>query len=77
MALRGAPDVRVHGLLGWALPAEAYAFPIVLGERLMNLLYVFPGQGAVVEDAALGELFQLCHEAAAAWARLLVQAKRK
>ena len=77
VALRGAPDVRVHGLLGWALPAEAYAFPIVLGERLMNLLYVFPGQGAVVDDAALGELFQLCHEAAAAWARLLVQAKRK
>jgi Type II secretion system (T2SS), protein E, N-terminal domain len=77
VALRGGADTRVHQALGWPLPGEAYAFPIVLGDRMLNLLYVFPEVGVVVDDAALGPLYQLCHEAAAAWARLLLQAKRR
>jgi len=77
VALRGLPDVRVHGALGWPVPREAYAFPIAIGDRLLNLLYGFPEVGHEVDDGALGPLYKLCHEAAGAWARLLVQAKRR
>jgi hypothetical protein len=73
-ALRGMPDASLHQLFGAPAPGEACAYPILLRDRLVNLLYAFPAVRA--EDSQVAALSDLAQYASAAWARLLIERKR-
>jgi type IV pilus assembly protein PilB len=76
--LRGTPPeegAKVQDLL-WKLlrcdpPSDAVVCPVVLGKRVVNLLYAHMDDGSLVPEEAAEQAAALATEAAAAYARLI------
>jgi hypothetical protein len=76
--LRGTPPdegAKVQDLL-WKLlrcdpPVDAVVCPVVLGKRVVNLLYAHMDDGSLVPEEAAEQAAALAVEAAAAYARLI------
>jgi hypothetical protein len=58
-------------------PKEAIVAPIILRDRVVNLIYGHAGDGGALPDRALVQIGMLCRAAAAAYVRLIQSAKAK
>jgi hypothetical protein len=70
-------DERLWKLLGVEPPRAALVSPIAINDRVVNLVYAHPRAGAEPTPAALAGVTRLAAAAAAAYVRLIQQAKPK
>lgn len=82
VAFRGPPPdegVAVHRKLWTALggeaPSQALVVPVMLGERMVNILYAHVTGDAVIEDSALEDAARIAREATTAYARIVRKPK--
>jgi hypothetical protein len=80
----GAPPSEGIGLDGrfWKLlrsnpPREILVAPVVLRDRVVNLIYAQPAASASIPDRAMVDLGTLCQAAAAGYVRLIQSSKNK
>lgn len=83
-AFRGAPpatgadlQARFYKLLRSAPPQEAIVAPVLIKDRVVNLVYAHAPGGGILPDAAMGEVATVCSGAATAFVRLIQSAKGK
>jgi hypothetical protein len=70
-------DHHFWELLRSPAPKEAIVAPIVIRDRLVNLIYGHAADGGPLPDRALVQIGMLCRAAAAAYVRLIQSAKAK
>jgi hypothetical protein len=71
----GSQDVllgRLYRLLGCAVPPELLVAPVVLGKRIVNLVYAHPLYSRVLPITAEADLTQMAMAAATAYQRIIV-----
>lgn len=56
-------------------PAEVFVAPVMVRQRVVNLVYVHGFGGVSIEDAYIDELVELCVRASEAYVRLIQEAK--
>lgn len=81
---RGAPPAdgaalqgRLYKLLRCAAPREALVAPVVLKERVVNLVYVHAFDGGILPDTAVVDLTTACAAVASAFVRLIQSTKTR
>jgi hypothetical protein len=73
----GKVQERLWRLLRCAAPAEVIVCPIVLGKRVVNLVYAHMDDGSALPDGAVDDATALSLDAAAAYARLIDRDRKK
>jgi hypothetical protein len=68
---------RLWKLLRCPAPTDVLVCPVVLGKRVVNLLYAQMDDGSPLSETAVEEASKLCAEAAAAYARLIDKDRKK
>lgn len=83
-AFRGAPPPEGAELQGrlWKMlrcrpPSEVLVAPVLIKDRVVNLIYAHPPEGGTLSDSAIGELTALSASAATAFVRLIQSGKGK
>lgn len=67
---------RLWDAIGLAhAPAEVFVVPVMVRQRVVNLVYVHGFGGASLEDSYADELLELCVRASEAYVRLIHEAK--
>jgi hypothetical protein len=61
--------MRFWKLLRCSAPSSALVCPVVLGTRVVNLLYAHPDSGGPIAPEAVEDAVVVCREAADAYAR--------
>lgn len=79
---RGAPpqdgaalQTRLWKLLRCTAPTEVLVVPVVLGKRVVNLMYAHPEDAVTMSDDAVKDATALCRDAVAAYTRLVKKTK--
>lgn len=79
---RGAPpqdgaalQTRLWKLLRCTAPTEVLVVPVVLGKRVVNLMYAHPEDTVTISDDAVKDATDLCRDAVAAYTRLVKKTK--
>jgi hypothetical protein len=68
---------RLWKLLHCAPPTEVLVIPVVLGKRVVNLLYAHADDGSPLTEAMLADAQRLCSDAAAAYAHIIDKDRKK
>jgi hypothetical protein len=76
-AAAGVLHDHVFKVLRCAPPASSVVVPILIGPRVVNVLYAHRPGGTPLPDAELAELRELAAAAGAAYVRLIAESKRK